>query len=430
MIYNLEWKELLSYFASGFTAPSFELFVKIACAWILCPGRHTITNIYILAEPSLKYAHDAYHRFFRDGVWEMDILWKLLAQLLITFFYPCGQIMLDLDDTLFHKTGRKIEGVGRWRDAVASTGLKKSVSALGLNLVVLTLNITLPYKKEPIGLPVLVRIHRKNGPSLIDIADEMIRTFSSWFPNRRLNVCADGFYATLAGHKLPNTSICSRIRHDAAIFELPQPPREDQRGRHRKKGDRLPTPKQLAKLSTKWSLATVNERGKFKYRLISCYVVLWYKVSPDAPILLVISRDPNGIERDDFFFSTDISAPPKSVISTYAGRWSIEDSFKNVKQFLGGQDPQSYKNLAPLRTASFSFFLYSLVWFWHIKNFASKQSWLSLPWYPQKTSPSFLDALASLRRNLWSQRVFSTSDSPSNLLEIINQFIYTLSLAA
>ena len=40
-------------------------------------------------------------------------------------------------------------------------------------------------------------------------------------------------------------------------------------------------------------------------------VVMWYKVSAQ-PVLLVISRDPEGKEKDDFFFTMDKGNDTKS----------------------------------------------------------------------------------------------------------------------
>jgi hypothetical protein len=45
------WLDLLSFFAPAFTAPTFALFLQLASAWVLCPGRHTLTRLYSLAEP-------------------------------------------------------------------------------------------------------------------------------------------------------------------------------------------------------------------------------------------------------------------------------------------------------------------------------------------------------------------------------------------
>lgn len=429
MMPDAVWAVLLAAFAPVFTEPSFTLFSNIATAWALCPGRRAITRIYLLAEPSRERAHDAYHRFFREGAWDMDALWELLARFLVSRFYPQGAIPLDLDDTLFHKSGRKVEGAAWWRDAVASTG-SKVVHALGMNLVVLTLRIRPPWGGEPLGLPVLVRLHTKGGPGLMDIAEEMVRLFASWFPDRDTRVTADGFYSPLAGRKPPRSHLKSRMRRDAALYKLVPPRLKGQRGRPRKHGERLPTPEQLALHTRSWQPVDVEERGKIRKRLVTTFVVLWYGVCPDDPVRLVICRDPDSKEPDDFFFSTDVSDAPETVVSDYAGRWSIEDTFKNTKQYLGGQDPQLRTDIGPQRAAAFSFWLYSVIWVWYLQTYGTKRSWNPLPWYPAKRTPSFIDALASLRGVLWRQRVFSNSENQSLPSKIINSLIDTLAHAA
>ena len=110
----------------------------------MCPGRKTITGIYRLADPGESRAHDAYHRFVRCGHWAVDVLWKTLALAVITGLVPRGVIEVDIDDTLLHKSGRKMEGTGYWRDAVRSTG-KRVVIALGLNLLVMSVRIRPPW---------------------------------------------------------------------------------------------------------------------------------------------------------------------------------------------------------------------------------------------------------------------------------------------
>ncbi len=102
-----------------------------------------------------------------------------------------------------------------------------------------------------------------------------------------------------------------------------------------------------------WRLVLVDERGVQKKRSVFCFEALWYHVCGSKPVLVVVSRDPAGKERDDYFFTTDLSASPEEVIGLYAGRWSIEDTFRNTKQFLGGSDPQSWKRKGPERAAGF-----------------------------------------------------------------------------
>lgn len=424
------WFLFLHEFGRAFTLPSAALFGKLVTAWVLCPGRHTVTRMIGVMDPKARHPHDAFHRFLRVGEWDMEELWRLLNLALAASLAPRGAMQLDLDDTLFHKSGRKVEGAGVFRDAVRSTS-RHVVHALGLNLVVLTLRIVPPWGGEPLGLPISMRMYRKGGPSHLDLAEAMIRQAAEWFLNRTFRLACDGAYASLAGRALPRTQVTSRMRRDAAVYNSPPPRPKGKRGRPAKKGLRLPTPLEMASAHTQgWMHAIVTVRGKSELRLVFARTVLWYKTCPNKMVLLVIVRDPTGKQRDDFFFSTDLSATPEEVLQEYGGRWSIEDTFRNVKQFLGGEDPQNWKGQGPERAAAISFWIYSAVWKWYIEEEGMKRTWPRLPWYPGKRAPSFLDALASLRCHVWRYTILSGSASHSLLSKKEDMLIEILSRAA
>ncbi len=396
------WTDIINQFFLIFTLPGAKIFVRLIEGWILCTVRRTVTGILPFADPANKRAHDAYHRFFPDARWSMVGLWRILMCMLIAMFCRNGIITLALDDTLFHHSGKKVSGSGYWRDAIRSTK-SKMVYAWGLNLVVLTLQIQPPWGGEPLGLPINMRLHRKNQASLIELAEQMINEVIQWFPKRVFRVVGDGFYATLAGKELA-TTIISRIQRNAEIYDLPVKPSRKERGRPRKKGKRLLCPKKMAHYVRNWRKVKVRERGKIKTRLVYARKVLWYRVS-HKPILLVISRDPRGKEKDDFFFTTDVTMNPSEVIGCFADRWAIEDTFKNTKQFLGGQHPQTFKGKGPERAAALSLWLYSVVWLWFLRQKADKRYFMVQPWNPLKCTPSFADAIACLRRELWRERI-------------------------
>lgn len=424
------WELLVMAFAQEFTLPSFALFGNLLAGWVLCPGRRTVTAMIRVADRHGEHAHDAYHRFFRAGSWVMARLWKTLTLTLVATCRLTGVLKIDLDDTLFHKSGRRVNGAGFFRDAVRSSG-SRVVYAWGLNLVVLTLRLTPPWGGEPLGLPINVRLYRKGGPSLLDLGEAMIREVAVWLPAFRFELSCDGAYASLAGRELPRTQVMSRMRRDAALFALPPRRRRRQLGRPRKKGKRLPTPAQLARRRKKgWVPTTVDERGRSVPRLILALPVLWYAVCPARQALLLIVRDPAGKQADDFFFTTDLAAVPAAAVGQYAGRWSIEDTNRNVKQFLGGENPQVWKEQGPERAAAMAVWLSSLVWVWYLMTHGAKPVLPSVPWYPAKSRPSFADALAALRRVLWRQKVFAASASRAHLPKMIETLIDTLAEAA
>lgn len=141
---------LLTRTCSVFRAPSYTIFTELVTGWALAPGRRTITGMLAVAG---SRAHDAYHRLLRDGAWAMSGLWRILAVGAVAQLAATGVISVDINDTLFHKTGRRIDGAGTFRDAVRSTA-RHIVYATGLNVVVLTLRVPPPWGGMPIALPI------------------------------------------------------------------------------------------------------------------------------------------------------------------------------------------------------------------------------------------------------------------------------------
>ena len=100
------------------------------------------------------------------------------------------------------------------------------------------------------------------------------------------------------------------------------------------------------------------------------------------------------------------------LISRYGDRWGIEDTFRSAKQFLGIEQPQSWKGSGPEKVAAVGYAVYSLVWVWFIKigNF---RVFPERPWYRTKATPSFPDALAGIRHQTWACRISKTvPDTP------------------
>ena len=171
-------------------------------------------------------------------------------------------------------------------------------------------------------------------------------------------------------------------------------------------------------------------RGKKVVRLLLQRNVIWHKACPGQLLKLVIVRDPEGKQPDDFFFTTCIANAAAEVASLYADRWPIEDTFRNTKQFLGGEHPQTWKREGPAKAAALSFWTYSAVWCWYLETQRTQKSWLPRPWYTAKRTPSFADALASLRSALWRDRVFRTSTKGPVPAKITNTLINILARAA
>lgn len=396
------WSELLTSFVDGFTRPSFAIFCKLVLAWIICPGRHTITRLYLLAEAEGEHAHDAYHRFLRDGAWNFEQLWRMVTVLLVQRLCPQGPVRLALDDTVFRKWGRQVEGSGRYKDPLRSWG-RSVVYMTGLNFVCLTLLVPTSWGVLKLALPVGQRLYRKRVSTHIRLAVEMLTAVTAWLPDREFVVVADGAYSPLARAGLERTTVISRSRKNAELYD-PQFSQRRGPGRPRRRGERLPSPAEMAadpKLP--WRVCRVRVRSRVMERQIFARRVLWWAACGERPLLLLIVRDPSGVNRDEYLFSTDVAADPEAVVSDYADRWLVEVMHRDCKQLLAAETPQSWRRQAPERAGAMSFLVYSLVWYRYLTQCeeGSGQPWVARAWYSKKVAPAFADALASARRQLW-----------------------------
>lgn len=425
--------ELVQPLGKFFTAPSRDLFNSLLEGWILCPCRRAVTSLYHFADPDRIHAHDAYHRFFRASAWTRSKLFQALAEMLVKRFSPGNVLHLLGDDTVHKKTGRKVAGAKYCRDAVRSTA-KKLVLAWGLQVVVLCIEVQPPWGGEPLALPINLRVYKKratddNGKSILDLMREMIQEVMKWFPDKIIYFVGDGFYAPLAADASPTFHVISRMRYDAALYCLPKKPLLGEKGRRKVRGDRLPNPEQIAAKARNWKSIVTIERGEKKTRLVHVRRVVWDKVLRGRYIQLVISRDPSGREKDDYFFTTDTTLDPDMVIARYADRWAIEDTFRNGKQYLGIEEPQSWKKSGPEKVAIMGYAVYSFVWAWFIQ-LGNYLSFPDRPWFQEKSKPSFQDALAELRHQIWDGRISECVLDNPQLKKFTETLIESLSRAA
>ncbi len=430
------WLTFLHLFAPCFTAPGQLLFEQLVTAWALCPGRRTLTRLWSVIPADSRRRYGAYPRWVRKGKWSPDQLWCHLVRQVVQHWVPDGRLTLLLDDSLVNKSGRKVDGAGYFHDAVTSTAVAHKVTAWGLNVVVLALRVSPPWGGEPLALPIMVCLRRKDEEgeqgekelSHVEQAVTMISQLARWLPDHRFRVVTDGAYASLLRYPLPRTFVVTRLRRDAALYDL-APPRTGRPGRPRTKGNRLPTPVGLAANVTNWTSAEVCVRGHKVERLLWSRTLLWYETARSRPLLLVIVRDPAGHEHDDFFITSDTSMTAAEVASLYADRWAIEDTNRNLKQHLGIQNPQSWVGDGPERVVSLAAWLYSAVWHWYLTVHAEHPTWPDRPWYTAKRAPSFADALAALRRETWSA-ILGTSARDPHHPEIPATLISVLAHAA
>jgi DDE superfamily endonuclease len=178
---------IVAILAPTFTQPSAVTNGQLLRAWVMCLGRHTLRRAAenrhpnIVSDHSQRHGLDTIYNFFERSAWTPQGLARRVGMLILTRLKFWGAVTLLVDDTLAHKRGKSVWGLGWFRDAVASTK-KRVATASGHNGVVLAVAVCVPFTKVPIlALPLLARLHLpgQDQPNCVDLR-EMARTLKNW----------------------------------------------------------------------------------------------------------------------------------------------------------------------------------------------------------------------------------------------------------
>jgi hypothetical protein len=402
---------------------------------ILAPSQRTVTAILRIVGLSQEPQFQKYHRVLNRAVWSSLDLARVLLRLLLATFVPLGAVVLGLDDTIERRRGAQIKAKGIYRDPVRSSH-SHFVKASGLRWLSLMLLAEIPWAKCVWALPFLTalcpseRYDQEQGRShktLIDFAAGLLRWVRHWLPGRFLVVVADSSFAVLDLLTLLATltePICMivRFRLDAALYE-PAPERKvGQAGRPRKKGKRLPTLETIAAdPHTVWQAVSVpNWYGQYDrtVEIVSGTAMWYHSGKPPLPIRWVLIRDPQGQFKTQAILCTDQTQDPLQILMWFVRRWRVEVTFHEVRTHLGVETQRQWSDLAIARTTPILLGLFSLVTLWaHQTTQTEPLPIRQTAWYA-KELPTFSDALAEVRRQIWQAQHLSISIPEGDIQKI------------
>ena len=203
----------------------------------------------------------------------------------------------------------------------------------------------------------------------------------------------------------------TRLRLDAALYE-PAPARvATQKGRPRRKGQRLPTlAERLSAPDTVWKRARVHwYGGTWRWLEVASDTAVWYHSGlPPVALRWVLIRDPKGRREPQALLSTDPQLPTGQIVSAFVRRWAMEVTFQEVRAHLGVEGQRQWNDLAVARTTPLRLALFSVVTLLVQRQSTWQVCVRRAAWY-QKALPTFSDALAQVRRCLWRQLAFCMS---------------------
>ncbi|HKH37335.1 MAG TPA: transposase [Rubrobacter sp.] len=413
---------VLAPFAPLFSQRVWQHVQVLLAGAILAPGRRTVGSALRAKGLDQQKNFHRYHRVLSRAKWSTMEASRILLDSLVEAFEPEGPLVVGVDETLERRQGRRIAAKGIYRDPVRSSH-GHFVKTSALRWVCLTLLAEVPWASRVWALPFVCALapserytqeRGKRHKSLTDWAWQLLLVVRRWQPHRRIVAVSDGGYATLKlldrCRRLSNPiTFITRLRLDAALYE-PAPPRKPgQIGRPRLKGSRLANLSVFAKdPKTTWLPITVSNwygGGERTVEIVS-NTAIWYSTGlPAVPLRWVLIRDPQ--EEEEFetqaLVCTNLDADPAQIISWFVRRWQMETTFQELRQRLGFETQRHWSERAIRRTAPALLGLFSLVTLiTHLQMPGGSSTVRRTAWY-DKPHPTFSDALALVRKELWAR---------------------------
>jgi hypothetical protein len=427
---------LLAPFAPLFSRRVWQNAQVLLMGAILAPGRRTVSSALRAMGLDQHKRFHRYHRVLSRASWSSRDVSRILLGSLVEAFVEEGPLILGIDETLERRWGKKIAAKGVYRDPVRSTH-ETFVKSSGLRWVCVMLLVPIPWASRVWALPFLSvlapseRYAAKRGrrhKKITEWAWQLLLQVRRWYPQRDIVAVADRAYASLklleSCRKLrkPITFV-TRLRLDAALYEPAPPRRPGQRGRPRLKGERLPNLSEVAEdPSTLWKPITVaNWYGSGDRTVeIASRMAVWYSTGLFAvPVRWVLMRDPKGEFKTQALLCTDLRADPQKILSWFVMRWQLEVTFQEMRRHLGFETQRQWSELAIRRTTPVLLGLFSLITLFAQSRMAQAAgSFRQAAWY-HKSHPTFADALALVRKELWAQeQIFHGSRAETDTVKV------------
>ena len=439
-----EMIRVLTPFAPLFSKSVWQHVQVLVAGAILAPGKRTVASALRAMGLEDERRFCRYHRVLSRATWSSREASRLLLGLLVETFVPEGPLVLGVDETLERRRGKKVGAKGIYRDPVRSTH-HHFVKASALRWICVTLLAPVPWASRVWALPFLSalapseRYARERGlrhKKPTEWAWQLLLLVRRWHPEREIVALADAGYASLKlldrCQRMTNPiTFITRLRLDAALYE-PAPLRKPgQMGRPRLKGSRLPNLSTVAEdPDTDWAQITIAHwygEGERTVEIVSATAV-WHSTGlPAVPLRWVLIRDPQGEFETRALVCTDLATEPEQIISWFVRRWQMEATFQEVRQRLGFETQRQWSEKAIRRTAPALLGLFSLVTLFAHRQMTKEGSRTirRAAWY-DKSHPTFTDALALVRKELWACATFRGSRSDPDTVKVSREFVERL----
>jgi hypothetical protein len=433
--------QLLSVFSFAFTVPTFTKVLVLIFGTILAPGRRTVTAALRVMGLGDDPHYSKYHRVLNRDCWSPWLVSKILLGLIVSVFISAeAPLLLMIDETLERRRGKQIKYKGWFRDPILSTK-EHVIKSLGIRWICLAVLVPVPWSQRPWTLPFMTvlalgektssRLNKRHR-TIVQWAEFMIDKVRRWQPEREIILVGDGSYAAIVlvrrcQRLKKRVRLVSRLRLDARLFDFPAPQPKSKRGPKPKKGARqVQLVQRLQDPETDWKTLKLMLYGREHLIEFVTGISLWHTPGQE-PVALrwVLVRCPDDSFEPAAFFCSDTYISARQIIICFALRWNIEVTFEELRAFLGFETQRQWSDRALERTTPCLFGIFSLVTLMARTLYPTELPVRQTSWYI-KDDATFSDALAAVRRHLWSYLNYERSSQNPDLFLIPQAALFSL----
>lgn len=228
--------------------------------------------------------------------------------------------------------------------------------------------------------------------------------------DRPVLVVADGAYAKRPFLKRATAAgaiVVSRLRKDAALFDLPEPVKVRGRGRPRIYGRNKLSLSRRGGHRQGWTQARMTLYGAEQTVAFKTFLAT-YPPAGGVIRVVIVKRSAqllaDGPAAWAAFFCTDAGASAETIIEAVADRSAIEQNFHDVKEVHGSGQQQVRNVWCSVACWNLCLWLHTLVelWSWRRSGDALKQR-SDRPWDEPSRRPSHADRLKTLRKHVLNE---------------------------
>jgi hypothetical protein len=385
--------------------------LPILTGMLFAQGRKTVASW--LRGGGLGTDFKAYYYFLSSLGRKAHFVSGLLLRLAVAVIAPDGRLLFALDDSPTKRYGKQVEGAGIHHNPTPGPAEQKFL--YGHIWVTLAWVVRHP-RWGAIGLPLtaLLYVRQKQIALLsclygvvfrtkLEMAAELVEWLVFWlqYTGKVLWIVADGAYAKrpfLRRALAAGVVVVSRLRKDAALRSLPEPPQRGQptkRGRKPKYGKARISLAKRAAHRRGWQTGDFVLYGKTVRKTFKTFLATYAPAG--GVIRVVLVREDNGWVA---YFCTLPEATVAQILEAVADRAAVEQDFHDVKEVHGAGEQQLRNYWANIAAYQLTLWLHTLVelWSWRQEHAALCDRSAS-PWDDPSRRPSHADRCKALRRS-------------------------------